>query len=112
MKRLIYPILSFSLLLTGCGGNVSTAETVKAFQTEPPETTATTEPTTEPPLSPAELRLSEMSLHEKVCQLFITAPSMFSDSGAFVLFDRVQSERIGTQFIGDPLCCIFRIATH
>lgn len=87
MKRLIYPILAFSLLLTGCGGNVSTAETVKTFQTEPPETTATTEPTTEPPLSPAELRLNEMSLHEKVCQLFITAPSMFSGSGAFTTPD-------------------------
>lgn len=63
--------VGFSLLFTGCG--VLPVEDSGKAESSPQEQVST--PETEPePLSAAELRLAEMTLHEKICQLFIVRP--------------------------------------
>ena len=74
-------MLIFGLLLSACGaaGDV----TVPSPTTEPAPT-ATTEPTPEPTPTPdpvqeqAEALLADMSLHEKVCQLFVVRPEVLT----------------------------------
>ena len=74
-------MLIFGLLLSACGaaGDV----TVPSPTTEPAPT-ATPEPTPEPTPTPdpvktqAEALLADMSLHEKVCQLFVVRPEVLT----------------------------------
>ncbi|MBQ8959931.1 MAG: glycoside hydrolase family 3 protein [Ruminococcus sp.] len=79
MRRILAAAAAL-LMLTGCAdpvGQADSAVPAMAEPTEAPTTEAPTEPPTEPPTQPptkAELRLSQMSLHQKVCQLFIVVP--------------------------------------
>ena len=74
-------MLIFALMLSACGaaGDV----TVPSPTTEPAPT-ATPEPTPEPTPTPdpvqeqAEALLADMSLHEKVCQLFVVRPEVLT----------------------------------
>lgn len=78
MKRTIWMLFLALALLTGCGGEGTPSTETTAppvTETQPPETSLPTEPpeTTQPP-SPVDLLMAEMSLREKVGQLFIVAP--------------------------------------
>ena len=88
MRKLLCLLVTV-LLLTGCGGEASPAETIV---TSPAETTApsdatlpeetTVPPTTEAP-DPLETLLENMTLREKVGQLFIVHPdALTADSSA------------------------------
>ena len=100
MKKIIAVVLPV-LMMCGCGNvgkteseNVPAAVTAtvgsSAVETtsETLETSETTElppePVTAPP-SAAEIRLSEMTLHEKICQMFIVEPEKFSPEAAFTV---------------------------
>ncbi len=100
MKKIIAVVLPV-LMMCGCGNvgkteseNVPAAVTAtvgsSAVETtsETLETSETTELTPEPvtaPPSAAEIRLSEMTLHEKICQMFIVEPEKFSPEAAFTV---------------------------
>ena len=96
MKKIISAAILPVLMMCGCGsvGKVG-GENVPAVVTVEPTTavstseTATTtnlppEPATAPP-SAAEICLSGMTLHEKICQMFIVEPEKFSPEAAFTV---------------------------
>ena len=102
MKKIISLILPM-LLICGCGSarsaeseNVPTVVTAEPSSAAPISETAITtelppEPATAPP-SAAEKVLSEMNLHEKICQMFIVEPDKFSPEAAFTIVgDNFQS---------------------
>ncbi len=102
MKKIISLILPM-LLICGCGSarsaeseNVPTVVTAEPSSAAPISETAITtelppEPATAPP-SAAEKVLSEMNLHEKICQMFIVEPEKFSPEAAFTIVgDNFQS---------------------
>lgn len=93
MKKYLL-LLPIAALLAGCG-SVGSEETQPTAGSPPatsettaePTTVPPTEPPTEPPLTPAEQALSDMSLHEKVCQMFIVKPEALVGGGAFTCAD-------------------------
>lgn len=96
MKKIIAAAILPVLMMCGCGSvgkvggeNVPVAVTVEPTTAVPTSETATTtnpppEPATAPP-SAAEIRLSGMTLHEKICQMFIVEPEKFSPEAAFTV---------------------------
>ena len=103
VNRMKYIIaLLYIFLLTGCGGKEAAPETIvtvpeTTMEVTVPETEAVTEPPETLPPDPIRLMLNEMSLEERVGQLFL---ARCDDSvalehidayhlGGFVLFGRV-----------------------
>lgn len=96
MKKIIAAAILPILMMCGCGSvgkvggeNVPTVVTVEpttAVSTSETEVTTNLppEPATAPP-SAAEICLSGMTLHEKICQMFIVEPEKFSPEAAFTI---------------------------
>lgn len=78
-KRILLPLLCLSILLSGCASEPPTPIAPSTGVTEQPteqtkEATEAPTETTAPPPSEAELLLAQMTLREKVGQLFIVRP--------------------------------------
>ncbi len=96
MKKIIAAAILPILMMCGCGSvgkidgenvpTVVTAEPTTAVSTFETEVTTNLppEPATAPP-SAAEICLSGMTLHEKICQMFIVEPEKFSPEAAFTI---------------------------
>lgn len=108
-KRLAAAILAF-LLLVGCA---STGEQPQKLESEPlaPASTPTPEPTSTPSPSPTpteeELRsarvsemMEDMSLHEKVCQLFIVYPESITGGSALLNADATVQQALADWPVG------------
>lgn len=96
MKKIIAAAALPMLMMFGCGNvgsieveSIPTIATVESSAAEATTEAATTagmppEPVTAPP-SAAESSLSKMTLHEKICQMFIVEPEKFSPEAAFTI---------------------------
>ena len=74
-------MLIFGLLLSACGaaGDVTVpSPTTEPAPTATPEPTPEQTPTPDPVKTQAEALLADMSLHEKVCQLFVVRPEVLT----------------------------------
>lgn len=102
IRKMNAVILTAALMMnTGCAV-IETApgqENDPVMQTEAPAeqpaeapTEAPTEPPTEPPPSAAELKLADMDLHSKVCQMFIVTPEQLSGYDSVTVCDEWMQE--------------------
>lgn len=89
------------LLLAGChSGTVdtpapsSTPEFTPSVHPEVQPTPTTTPAAEEPPVSRAEEILAGMTLHEKLCQLFVVYPSALSDSSPVLSADSLSADAL------------------
>lgn len=88
-RSLLLLSLIMPLAASSCGSNVpdanesSSQTAVTVPKVTAPSTLPTTEPTTIPEPSAAEKILSDMTLHEKVCQLFIVIPEALNNGELF-----------------------------
>ena len=70
----LIPLIAVCFTLCGCSDTVGHDSAIPENNTAPAENT---EPETEPPTSAqshAQIKLAQMSLHQKVCQMFISTP--------------------------------------
>lgn len=79
-------------MLTGCGRAQEKIETTTEITTE-----TTTETTTQ---APEERLLKQMTLHEKVGQLFIVTPEALNDGGTVTAVDNTFAENMSTYPVG------------
>ena len=101
VKKLMAMALSMSLALCACAEKTKTPEEVSEEPTTEPVTEAT-EPT-EPPApekTVPEKVLERMSLHDKVCQMFITTPEQLSGYDIVTLYDDIVADSIANYNIG------------
>lgn len=87
------------LTLSSCEGSIPSAddhssrtEPTDAVTTAPSTLPATMEPTTMPEPSAAEKLLADMTLHEKVCQLFIVIPEALNNGNTVTSVDEQFAE--------------------
>ncbi len=108
-------MLIFGLLLSACGaaGDV----TVPSPTTEPAPT-ATTEPTPEPTPTPdpvktqAEALLADMSLHEKVCQLFIVRPEVLTGLSPVTVAGEATQQALAEYPVGGLIYSVDNLVTQ
>ena len=108
-------MLIFGLLLSACGaaGDV----TVPSPTTEPAPT-ATTEPTPEPTPTPdpvqeqAEALLADMSLHEKVCQLFIVRPEVLTGLSPVTVAGEATRQALAEYPVGGLIYSVDNLVTQ
>ncbi|MDE6539967.1 MAG: hypothetical protein K2K66_07235, partial [Ruminococcus sp.] len=99
-KKLMAMALSMSLALCACAEKNTPEEVSEESTTEP--VTEATEPT-EPPApekTVPEKVLERMSLHDKVCQMFITTPEQLSGYDIVTLYDDIVADSIANYNIG------------
>ncbi|MDE6425427.1 MAG: glycoside hydrolase family 3 [Ruminococcus sp.] len=102
VKKLMAMALSMSLALCACAEKTKTPEETSEEPTTEP-VTETTEPVTEPPApekTVPEKVLERMSLHDKVCQMFITTPEQLSGYDIVTLYDDIVADSIASYNIG------------
>ena len=108
-------MLIFGLLLSACGaaGDV----TVPSPTTEPAPT-ATTEPTPEPTPTPdpvqeqAEALLADMSLHEKVCQLFVVRPEVLTGLSPVTVAGEATRQALAEYPVGGLIYSVDNLVTQ
>ena len=108
-------MLIFALTLSACGaaGDV----TVPSPTTEPAPT-ATPEPTPEPTPTPdpvqeqAEALLADMSLHEKVCQLFIVRPEVLTGLSPVTVAGEATRQALAEYPVGGLIYSVDNLVTQ
>lgn len=103
VKRLMAMALSMSLALCACAEKNTTPDEVSEEPSTEPVTEEVTEPVTEPPApekSVPEKVLERMSLHDKVCQMFITTPEQLSGYDIVTLYDDIVGDAVASYNIG------------
>ena len=108
-------MLIFALMLSACGaaGDV----TVPSPTTEPAPT-ATPEPTPEPTPTPdpvqeqAEALLADMSLHEKVCQLFVVRPEVLTGLSPVTVAGEATQQALAEYPVGGLIYSVDNLVTQ
>ena len=108
-------MLIFGLVLSACGeaGGV----TVPSPTTEPAPT-ATPEPTPEPTPTPdpvqtqAEALLADMSLHEKVCQLFVVRPEVLTGLSPVTVAGEATQQALESYPVGGLIYSVDNLVTQ
>lgn len=108
-------MLIFGLVLSACGeaGGV----TVPSPTTEPAPT-ATPEPTPEPTPTPdpvqtqAEALLADMSLHEKVCQLFVVRPEVLTGLSPVTVAGEATQQALAEYPVGGLIYSVDNLVTQ
>ena len=101
--RLSALLLAASLLLTGCGGAASTSsieETVPITETPETEPPTTEAPVTEAPTEPPVVLDVDMTLEEKVYQLFIVTPEALTGYSQVTSAGEATQEALQEKHVG------------
>ena len=136
LKRTILAASCISIMLCGCGRKVPDASaeltevasdnqptssihtvtvTDEAESTVPPTEEAATEPEESDIPDPVLQKLEELTLHQKVCQMFIVTPEQITDYGCVTLSDQAMKQGLdnysvgGMIFFADNLVCAVQI---
>lgn len=104
-RRWIIPVSLLFLVLTSCGSSMPAPEVTvpEAVPAAAEITLSPTDPPTEPPTAAptrTEKLLSGMSLHEKVCQLFIVTPECLTGYDVLTYTDEWFTECCGSYPVG------------
>ena len=115
MKKLERPALSLilvlCLMLSACG---SAADTELPDPTAEPVPTATPEPTPtpDPVKTKAEALLADMSLHEKVCQLFVVRPEVLTGLSPVTVAGEATQQALENYPVGGLIYSVDNLVTQ
>ena len=115
MKKLERPALSLilvlCLMLSACG---SASNTELPDPTAEPVPTATPEPTPtpDPVKAKAEALLADMSLHEKVCQLFVVRPEVLTGLSPVTVAGEATQQALENYPVGGLIYSVDNLATQ
>ena len=115
MKKLERPALSLilvlCLMLSACG---SAADTELPDPTAEPVPTATPEPTPtpDPVKTKAEALLADMSLHEKVCQLFVVRPEVLTGLSPVTVAGEATQQTLENYPVGGLIYSVDNLVTQ
>ena len=115
MKKLERPalslILALCLMLSACG---SAADTELPDPTAEPVPTATPEPTPtpDPVKTKAEALLADMSLHEKVCQLFVVRPEVLTGLSPVTVAGEATQQALENYPVGGLIYSVDNLVTQ
>ena len=115
MKKLERPALSLilvlCLMLSACG---SAADTELPDPTAEPVPTATPEPTPtpDPVKTKAEALLEDMSLHEKVCQLFVVRPEVLTGLSPVTVAGEATQQALENYPVGGLIYSVDNLVTQ
>lgn len=115
MKKLERPafslILVLCLMLSACG---SAADTELPDPTAEPVPTATPEPTPmpDPVKTKAEALLADMSLHEKVCQLFVVRPEVLTGLSPVTVAGEATQQALENYPVGGLIYSVDNLVTQ
>ena len=115
MKKLERPALSLILVLclmfSACG---SASDTELPDPTAEPVPTATPEPTPtpDPVKTKAEALLADMSLHEKVCQLFVVRPEVLTGLSPVTVAGEAPQQTLENYPVGGLIYCVDNLVTQ
>lgn len=115
MKKLERPALSLilvlCLMLSACG---SASDTELPDPTAEPVPTATPEPTPtpDPVKTKAEALLADMSLHEKVCQLFVVRPEVLTGLSPVTVAGEATQQALENYPVGGLIYSVDNLVTQ
>ena len=115
MKKLERPALSLilvlCLMLSACG---SASDTELPDPTAEPVPTATPEPTPtpDPVKTKAEALLADMSLHEKVCQLFVVRPEVLTGLSPVTVAGEATQQALAEYPVGGLIYSVDNLVTQ
>lgn len=115
MKKLERPALSLMLvlclMLSACG---SASDTELPDPTAEPVPTATPEPTPtpDPVKTKAEALLADMSLHEKVCQLFVVRPEVLTGLSPVTVAGEATQQALENYPVGGLIYSVDNLVTQ
>ncbi len=108
-------MLIFALTLSACGaaGDVTVpSPTTEPAPTATPEPTPESTPTPDPVQEQAEALLADMSLHEKVCQLFIVRPEVLTGLSPVTVAGEATRQALAEYPVGGLIYSVDNLVTQ